>query len=306
MGNDHSTDQPTTSSSSSVGNKTAKNKSHSNSRGSHHGEFSEDTTASEADHNLSVSSAVSTKPSINRQPSTARSAETEDSLYQALGLSNYQIQMLSQSWPRVQQTGGHAVGGSLFRKLSSKNPQCRQSFQKMSIIEGFSPRGGRSVDVYKEHGRLLFDLLNDAIKSLNEPAITVITTCRDYGAKHSALSAEGFTNIIWDELSEILVEHITKNDAVRKHRELSKAWTALITFLIEKIKDGYKSNLRKPSSHPASALGLQQTKYESPSPSTNEAKRQLSSEDDQQEGERNEQVAKSTDAADGKSEPLTP
>lgn len=192
----------------------------------------------------------SSRPSSMPRQASMRGGDNEDSLASILGLSPYQIQMLCQSWPRVQQTGGHAVGGSLFRKLASKNPECRQAFQKMTIIEGFSPRGGRSVDVYKEHGRLLFDLFNEAVKSLTEPSATVINSCKEYGAKHSNLSAEGFQNRIWDDLSEIIVEHITKTDAVRKHRELCKAWTALITFLVEKVKDGYKNNYRKPSSHP--------------------------------------------------------
>lgn len=184
-----------------------------------------------------------------RAPSLSNTQEPEENtLASTVKLSAYQVQMLAQSWPRIQQTGGHVVGAKFFKHLCQKNSQAKEIFQKATIIEGFSQRTpGRCMDVYKEHGRQLFDLLNEAIKCLNEPVTDVIASCRQIGAKHSSLKGEGFQTAIWDDLAELLVDHITKLDAVRKHREVSKAWTALISFMVERIKDGYSFGPRKSS-----------------------------------------------------------
>uniref|UniRef100_A0A915J808 Globin family profile domain-containing protein n=1 Tax=Romanomermis culicivorax TaxID=13658 RepID=A0A915J808_ROMCU len=193
----------------------------------------------------------------------------QGTLASALSLSPYQIQLIIQSWPKIQQqmVGSSASNtnsmGGLFRRLCAKNAQCRQCFQKMSILEGFAPKVGRSPDVYKEHGRMLCDLFNEAVNGMNEPVANIVAVCRDYGAKHVGLASDGFRYSSFDDLSEILVEAMSKLDVIRKHRELSKAWTAVITFITETIKDAFKTAVRKASSAPSvAAVGSTSNVYQ--------------------------------------------
>lgn len=164
-----------------------------------------------------------------------------------LGLSAYQQQQIIQSWPRIQQSGGHTAGVEIFRKLTSKCPPIKETFQKADVVERLAPRA-RGFDIYKEHGRLLFEVFQTAVNALNDSADEVTDMCRGYGAKHLSLRGEGFQTRMWDDLAESLVEHVTRLDAVRRHREVMRAWTALIMFLVEKMKEGYDSGLRKSSS----------------------------------------------------------
>lgn len=166
-----------------------------------------------------------------------------------LGLSAYQQQQIIQSWPRIQQSGGHTAGAEIFRKLTSKCPPIKETFQKADVVERLAPRA-RGYDIYKEHGRLLFEVFQTAVNALNDSADEVTDLCRGYGAKHLSLRGEGFQTRMWDDLAELLVEHVTRLDAVRRHREVMRAWTALIMFLVEKMKEGYDFGLRK-SSQPA-------------------------------------------------------
>lgn len=171
-------------------------------------------------------------------------AEKSPSLISLLGLTAYQQQQLAQSWPRIQRSGGHTAGAEIFRKLALKCPPVKDIFQKVNIVGRFARPPG--WDIYKEHGKWLFEVLALAIKSLNESTSDdLIDLCSQFGAKHSTLKSSGFQNRMWDDFSELLVEHIARNEAVRGRRESVRAWTTLIMFIVDKMKDGYDCGLRK-------------------------------------------------------------
>uniref|UniRef100_A0A915I7E6 Globin domain-containing protein n=1 Tax=Romanomermis culicivorax TaxID=13658 RepID=A0A915I7E6_ROMCU len=192
----------------------------------------------------SVSSSKDASLSLN----ASFMSEASYSVATLIKLTPYQVHMIQESWPCIVQSGGNSAGSKLYRTFANRHANIGELFKKISILASFSA-SPRSVDVYKEHGRLTFDLINEFVLNLHKNAESLIDKCRQTGAYHSPLKHEAAFNAdVFDDLAEIIVEQFSRTDAVRKHRGLSKAWTLLITFILEKVREGYCSGLRRSSS----------------------------------------------------------
>lgn len=209
------------------------------------------TNGGEASASASITSSPHRRSNTNTvtfSNTVSEHAEKSPSLISLLGLTAYQQQQLVQSWPRIQRSGGYSSGAEIFKKLSLKCTPVKETFQKANVVGRFARPPG--YDIYKEHGKLLFEIIQLAIKSLSETSSDdLIELCTQFGAKHSALrgATPHFQSRFWDDFSELLVEHVARSESVRGRRESVRAWTALIMFIVDKMKDGYDCGLRKPA-----------------------------------------------------------
>ncbi len=97
----------------------------------------------------------------------------------------------------------------------------------------------RQTDCRRDHAKLLGNLIDRSIKSLDSSAEEISSLCLEYGQNHINLKPNGLDAKMWDDLGDTLLEYVRRNDTVRKHRELARAWAALISFLMDKIKQGH-------------------------------------------------------------------
>ncbi|KRX65551.1 SAP30-binding protein, partial [Trichinella sp. T9] len=111
-------------------------------------------------------------------------------------------------------------------------------FEKAKVVERFA-KGPANTGVMRRHEQLLTDLIGQAVEKINEPSEPFLQTCYNYGAAHANISVGFMEDCIWEQLAEAVLDRINMVGLVRKHRDLSKAWTLLVTVIVEKIKDGY-------------------------------------------------------------------
>ncbi|KHJ47551.1 globin [Trichuris suis] len=177
--------------------------------------------------------------SISPVPTTSASPDgiSSPSLAMALNLTTHQKQLLVQSWPKVQTYNRIHGGDAIFARFCEKNSIGRETFQKIAVVQSFAINEA-SESVLKKHEQYLLQLLTQAVENLNNDREPLLRECLAYGAQHITLQ-ELLNETVWDQLTEAIIERIHMVSFVRRHRNLSKAWTMLITLLVEKIREGY-------------------------------------------------------------------
>uniref|UniRef100_A0A914REN7 Globin family profile domain-containing protein n=1 Tax=Parascaris equorum TaxID=6256 RepID=A0A914REN7_PAREQ len=97
------------------------------------------------------------------------------------------------------------------------------------------------VDCSKMHTRLTLELIDNVVKNLDQSPDRFIDYLLEVGHCHRHLKAEGLGQAAWDDLGDALLDSARKFDLVRKHKELRRAWLALVAFLIDHLKQGHTS-----------------------------------------------------------------
>ncbi|KRY84672.1 SAP30-binding protein, partial [Trichinella pseudospiralis] len=160
------------------------------------------------------------------------------SLSVRLNLTIHQRNLLAQSWPKVQLMNRIQGGDAFFRKFCEKSPTGWAMLEKAKVVERFA-KDPADTGIMRRHEQLLTDLIGQAVEKINEPSEPFLQTCYNYGAAHANISVGFMEDCIWEQLAEAVLDRINMVGLVRKHRDLSKAWTLLVTVIVEKIKDGY-------------------------------------------------------------------
>ncbi|CAI2355071.1 unnamed protein product [Caenorhabditis sp. 36 PRJEB53466] len=180
------------------------------------------------------------------------SAAENISFVDAIHLSPHQTQLLSSTWPRIKtQT---SLFTQVYKMLMQRSPVCREMFQKMSIVGGFS--SGAVCDL-NSHAKLLAELLDSLMSDLHQPAKIVLAKCQDVGAAHVNMNAK-CCGVVFDQLGEVFTELITKVECVRSKREAVKSWMCVVSYVVDSIKSGYmeewakkrRSNQQAPPPYP--------------------------------------------------------
>ncbi|CAP39858.2 Protein CBR-GLB-3 [Caenorhabditis briggsae] len=147
------------------------------------------------------------------------------SFIDAIHLSPHQVQLLTSTWPRIK-TQSHLFT-QVFKVLMQRSPVCREMFQKMSIVGGFS---SNSVCDLNSHAKLLSELLDSLMTDLQQPAKIVLAKCQDVGAAHVNMNEKCFDQ---------------KVECVRSKREAVKSWMCVISYMADSIKSGYMEEWAK-------------------------------------------------------------
>ena len=53
---------------------------------------------------------------------------------------------------------------------------------------------------------------------------------------HRGLKPEGLGVQMWDEFGDSIIESLRRFDAVRKHKELRRAWLAIVVYITDNLK----------------------------------------------------------------------
>src|SRR5262249_10835661 len=130
----------------------------------------------------------------------------------------------------------------------------RELLQKANAVMGFGRGGGNMTT---EHIKLLTELLNDMIANIDH-LDEIGDRCAEIGSQHAPLHRQGFETDLWDRFGQVMLESITQLDSVRKHRELVKAWTVVISYLVDKFRQGYETGIRRQNYQQAAASQQQQ------------------------------------------------
>lgn len=156
-------------------------------------------------------------------------------------LTVFQKKMLINNWAHLTKTGTGGISNVMFQKFMSKRPETRKMFTKAAVVSGFS---GEGTNLLQEHVRLLTELIDKAIAGIDDLAETG-KLCVSIGNSHVALNGGDFNAEVWDKFGQTMLESVTQLEVVRKHKELVRAWMILISFLIDKIRQGFATGLRR-------------------------------------------------------------
>ncbi|KAI6237321.1 GLoBin related [Aphelenchoides besseyi] len=166
-------------------------------------------------------------------------------LSEAIGLSVYQRQLLLNCWPNLFATGtnGH-FASSIFANLCQRNVKARQLMQKADGVAVFSNSG---TDCSNIHAKLTLELIDSIIRNLDSPPGATIAWLNEIGSLHRNLRNEGLCASMWDDLGDAILEGVRKNELVRKHKELRRAWLAVLAFITDGLKNGQSLFRSSPS-----------------------------------------------------------
>ncbi|VDK49927.1 unnamed protein product [Anisakis simplex] len=188
-------------------------------------------------------SVKSSKPSFDYNLKTISSDGVDTSILPALnetiGLTPYQQKLITQSWPNIYSNGPNGVFASnIYNNLCSRNTKAKALMQKADTASVFAQS---DMDCSTMHTRLTLDLIDNLIKNLDQKPDRFIEYLTDIGQHHRFLKAEGLSQAAWDDLGDAILDAVRKFDLVRKHKELRRAWLALVAFIIDNLKQGHTS-----------------------------------------------------------------
>uniref|UniRef100_A0A1I8EQL8 Globin family profile domain-containing protein n=3 Tax=Wuchereria bancrofti TaxID=6293 RepID=A0A1I8EQL8_WUCBA len=136
----------------------------------------------------------------------------------------------------------------LSRTVISKNTIAKELFRKTSIIDGFTSY--KCYDV-KEHADSLIELIDFALQEIHSSIKVVQDRCMLMGAAHCN-TCENSMSSSWDQFGDSLAESIAKAEAIRGKRKCLKAWNALLSFIVDRIKGGYLAESKRRASKKSS------------------------------------------------------
>ncbi|PAV82179.1 hypothetical protein WR25_19258 [Diploscapter pachys] len=178
--------------------------------------------------------------------SSSPPSPSKKSLAEYTGLSVYQQKLLVQSWPNIFSTGANGqFASSIFTNLSNKNAKAKQLLTKANSVAVFS---NDMMDCSAMHAKLVVELIDNIIKNLENEHCTITQQIVEIGRMHRGLKPEGLGIQMWDEFGDSIIESLRRFDAVRKHKELRRAWLAIVVYITDNLKQG-QSITRFPSNY---------------------------------------------------------
>uniref|UniRef100_A0A0K0FLH3 GLOBIN domain-containing protein n=1 Tax=Strongyloides venezuelensis TaxID=75913 RepID=A0A0K0FLH3_STRVS len=178
---------------------------------------------------------------FNLDTSTTRSK----TLSEQIGLSYYQQKLILQCWPNIYTTGvGSNFASNIYPTLCAKNSKAKVLLQKADGVAVFS---NSEMDCTTMHSKLTLEMMDSIIKNLDSNPIPIISYLQETGHSHKNLKLQGMNMSMWDDFGDSILEGVRRNDLFRKHKELRRAWLAIIAFLTDNLKQGQNSFRSSPS-----------------------------------------------------------
>lgn len=130
------------------------------------------------------------------------------------------------------------------------------------------------MDCTSMHAKLTLELVDMIVRNLDSNPSEIIAYLNEIGQCHRNLKSEGMTVSMWDDFGkqlaiasrayltpssmlfilrlpsisgDAILMGVRRNDFVRKHKELRRAWLAVIAFITDNIKQGQASFRASPS-----------------------------------------------------------
>ncbi|GMR59694.1 hypothetical protein PMAYCL1PPCAC_29889, partial [Pristionchus mayeri] len=161
---------------------------------------------------------------------------TKKTLSEAVGLTAYQQKLLIQCWPNIYSTGpGGQFASAIFNRLQTKCPKAKQLLAKANGVAVFA---NSDIDCTAMHSRVTIELIDTAIRNLDADSTKLTNYLNEVGRSHRHLRHEGLTIGVWDDLADVLMDCVCRYDAVKKHKELRRAWLALFAYICDNMKNG--------------------------------------------------------------------
>ncbi|GMT12536.1 hypothetical protein PFISCL1PPCAC_3833, partial [Pristionchus fissidentatus] len=171
---------------------------------------------------------------------------TKKTLSEIIGLTAYQQKLLVQCWPNIYSTGpGGQFSSAIYSRLQTTCPKAKQLLAKANGVAVFA---NSDVDCTAMHSRVTIELLDTAIRNLDADHTKLTTYLIEVGRSHRPMRQEGLSTAVWDDLADSLMECVCRYEAVKKHKELRRAWLALIAYIVDNLKNG-QSIFRSSSSY---------------------------------------------------------
>ncbi|CAD5232077.1 unnamed protein product [Bursaphelenchus xylophilus] len=170
-------------------------------------------------------------------------------LSEVIGLSCYQQKLISQCWPNIYSTGiNGSFASQLYATLYAKNAKAKALMQKADGVAVFTQS---DADCTTMHTKLTLELIDRIVRNLDAHPGAIIAYLNEIGQVHRSLRTEGISIAMWDDLGDAILDGVRKNEVVRKHKELRRAWLAVIAFITDNIKQGQSLFRSSPSTEGA-------------------------------------------------------
>uniref|UniRef100_A0AC35U1S3 GLOBIN domain-containing protein n=1 Tax=Rhabditophanes sp. KR3021 TaxID=114890 RepID=A0AC35U1S3_9BILA len=166
-------------------------------------------------------------------------------LSEVIGLSNYQQKLILQCWPNIYTTGNSSTfATNIYPNLCTRNQKAKALLQKADGVAVFSQS---EIDCTSMHSKLTLEIIDSVVRNFDSNPISLIGYLNEIGHAHRSLKSIGMPSSMWDDLGDSILEGVRRNDLVRKHKELRRAWLAIIAFLTDNLKQGQNSFRVSPS-----------------------------------------------------------
>ncbi|PAV75395.1 hypothetical protein WR25_14865 [Diploscapter pachys] len=185
----------------------------------------------------------SERSSTNQQP---RKASTSSQFYgpllSTLQLTGAQILLVRRTWQHARNQGTYEPAMTIFRNSLFKNPDIRSM-----MMHGPNKNAGH--ERLKRHAKVFTEIMDDLIASLDDSRARA-NSLRDAGEAHAFENKNAygcpFRASFLDLFAQAIIERTLEWGEKKDRTEVTQmAWTKIVLFVIEQIKEGYQEETRR-------------------------------------------------------------
>lgn len=156
-------------------------------------------------------------------------------------LTDQQKELLRHSWNHVGKQGPSGIGAMIFKRIFERDSSIRRIFGYASF-----PLNRLSYDHnFEGHSRLFVAVLEGAIKNVDDLETRYAPILIQHGKNHTKFFEKGFKPEYWEVFAEAMTESAMEWVGPGKHRETVKAWTVLVSYIVDKMRLGYDAEMRR-------------------------------------------------------------
>lgn len=155
--------------------------------------------------------------------------------------TDQQKDLLRHSWNHVGKQGPSGIGTMIFKRIFERNIAIRRLFGFATTPLSRLPYEPN----FESHARVFVAVLEGAIKNLDDLDNRYGPILVQHGKNHTKFSERGFKPDFWDVFAEAMTESAMEWVGPGKHRETVKAWTILVSYIVDKMRIGYEAEIRR-------------------------------------------------------------
>uniref|UniRef100_A0A915PSU7 Globin family profile domain-containing protein n=1 Tax=Setaria digitata TaxID=48799 RepID=A0A915PSU7_9BILA len=179
-----------------------------------------------------------------RQPSIAQVGLplTKRSITSLPPLTSAQIHLIRNIWRQVYiTTGPTVIGSTLLYGIFFKSRKTREQFSRCPFPHQFPNRDSFN----KAHAKAVGEMIDKVVENL-ESLESISGYLLAIGALHANLAGQEMSREIWNLMAETFIDCTLEWGDKKGRTEASrKAWALIISFVIEKIKEGHLHERRQ-------------------------------------------------------------
>uniref|UniRef100_A0A8R1DPD6 GLOBIN domain-containing protein n=2 Tax=Caenorhabditis japonica TaxID=281687 RepID=A0A8R1DPD6_CAEJA len=157
-------------------------------------------------------------------------------------LKHEHVRALKTTWarlcepPRANCKGIVSLVERVWEKLDTKDKDVRNIFYNAAFVDSMHERRSGSIATLRDHTHFFVSMVSQVVSNLEQEPAKILAHLDHIGQSHAYLKRYGFKSSHWEKVGEYFVDHVVIQDCVRGFPEACRAWTVLVSSIVDRVR----------------------------------------------------------------------